>query len=90
MHATVGYKLADRDLIKEFILHNFLFTDDTNAIADDASLIEQGVIDSTGILELVMFIDESLCIKVADSELTPINFDSINAIASFVARKRQS
>ncbi len=82
--------MGDRDLIKGFILHNFLFTDDANAIADDALLIEEGVIDSTGILELVMFIDESLSIKVADSELTPMNFGSINAIASFVARKRQS
>lgn len=81
--------MSDRDLIKGFVLQNFLFTDDATAIADDASLIEQGVIDSTGILELMLFLEESLAIKVADEDMTPANFGSIDAITAFVSRKRQ-
>lgn len=77
-----------RDQIRSFILRNFLFTDDASAVSDDAKLIEDGIIDSTGILELMLFLDEELCIKVADDDVTPANFGSIEAIANFVARKQ--
>lgn len=77
-----------RDQIRSFILRNFLFTDDASAVSDDTKLIEDGIIDSTGILELMLFLDEELSIKVADDEVTPANFGSIEAIASFVARKQ--
>ena len=80
--------MSARQQIKEFILKNFLFTEDVNALADDASLVGDGVIDSTGILELVMFLEESLSVVVADQEMTPANFDSINAITAFVEKKR--
>jgi acyl carrier protein len=74
--------------IKRFILQNFLFTDDEAALADSESLMEKGVIDSTGILELIMHLEEQYAIKVSDEEMLPVNLDSIIRIAEFVQRKR--
>jgi acyl carrier protein len=50
--------------------------------------MSSGTLDSTGILELIMFVEERFGLKVADEEMLPENFDSVNAIASFIARKR--
>ncbi|MFO1406378.1 MAG: acyl carrier protein [Steroidobacteraceae bacterium] len=80
--------MNDRDKIKKFVLNNFLFTDDPSAVQDGASLIEGGIVDSTGILELIMFLDETLAVRVEDAEMVPANFESIDAIVNFVARKR--
>jgi acyl carrier protein len=80
--------MLDLQCIKSFVLKNFLFTDDANALSDSTSLIGEGIIDSTGILELVSYLEESFGIKVADEEMTPANFDSIQNIAAFVGRKR--
>lgn len=74
--------------IKDFILRNFLFTDDVSALADDASLMEKGIVDSTGVLELVSHIEATYGIKVADAEMVPENLDSVNEIVAFVTRKR--
>jgi acyl carrier protein len=76
--------------VRGFILKNFLFTDDSSALKDDQSLIAAGTLDSTGILELINFVEEHFGMKVEDSEMTPENFDSVSAIASFVARKQKS
>ncbi len=81
--------MGEQQQIREFILKNFLFTDDVNAIADDTSLITQGVIDSTGILEVIVFLEETFSIVVRDEEMTPEHFDSVNAIAAFVEKKHQ-
>jgi acyl carrier protein len=59
-------------------------------LKDDQSLIAAGTLDSTGILELINFVEEHFGMKVEDSEMTPENFDSVSAIASFVARKQKS
>lgn len=74
--------------IKQFVLKNFLFTDDESALADDYSLIASGTLDSTGILELINFVEETYKVKVSDDEMLPSNFDSVGAIAAFVARKQ--
>lgn len=74
--------------VKKFIAKNFLFSDDANAVREDQSLMSSGTLDSTGILELIMFVEERFGLKVADEEMLPENFDSVNAIASFIARKR--
>ncbi len=74
--------------VKNFILKNYLFTDDAKALADDESLMQAGVMDSTGILELIMFLEENFGIKVADDEMVPSNLDSVTLIADYVARKR--
>lgn len=74
--------------IKAFILQNFLFTDDASMLSDTESLMQKGVIDSTGILELIMHLEEHYSIKVEDQEMLPDNLDSIATIAAFVERKR--
>lgn len=80
--------MDQRQQIKTFVLQNFLFSDDDSAVGDTDSLIRGGVIDSTGIHELVLFIEESFAIRVGAEEMTPANFDSIVAVDAFVARKR--
>jgi acyl carrier protein len=80
--------MGEQQRIKNFILSNFLFTDDANAISNHVSLIGQGVIDSTGILEVIVFLETEFSIKISDEDMTPDNFDSIDAIAAFVDRVR--
>jgi acyl carrier protein len=74
--------------IKQFILENFLFSNDESAVANSESLMDKGVVDSTGILELIMHLEERYGIKVQDEEMLPANLDSIERIAAFVERKR--
>ena len=75
-----------RDL-RTFIVDTFLFGQDSN-LTDDTSFLEQGIVDSTGVLELVAHLEKTYAIKVKDEELTPDNLDSINSIADFLAKKR--
>jgi acyl carrier protein len=74
--------------IKTFILNNYLFTDDASALADGVSLMRSGVIDSTGILELIAHVEERYALQVQPEEMVPDNFDSIDRVAAFVERKR--
>ena len=76
--------------VRRFIGENFLFRDDGDAITHDASLLDAGLIDSTGILELVCFLETQFGIEVADDEMLPENLDSIRAITSYVGRKLES
>ena len=75
-----------RETLRTFIVSTFLF--DSGDVADNASLLGEGVIDSTSVLELVMFIEETFGIKVADDDVLPENFDSIAGLTSYVAHKR--
>lgn len=72
--------------IRQFITTNFYVAPEAG-LADDASLLDNGVIDSTGVLEVISFLEESFEIKVEDKELLPENLDSIDRIAAFVERK---
>ena len=76
--------MTRRQQIKQFILGNFLFTDDDNALADDTSLIQQGIVDSTGILELIGFIEETWQVQVPAQDMTPANFDSLGSIDRYL------
>jgi acyl carrier protein len=73
--------------IRQFILTSFLFTDDESALKNEDSLLERGIMDSTGVLELVAFLETQFGIKVADEELVPENLDSVNQIVAFVGQK---
>lgn len=73
--------------IRAFVAQNFLFTDDVSAVDPAASLIGSGVIDSTGILELVAFLEETFGVEVLDDELVPDNLDSIERLATYTQRK---
>ena len=72
--------------VREFITENFLFGDGEK-LKEDTSFMEEGIIDSTGILELVFFLEETFGITVEDNELVPANMDSLQGIASYVDRK---
>ncbi|MCP4650126.1 MAG: acyl carrier protein [PVC group bacterium] len=76
-----------KDKVKQFIITNFLMGAETQALNDDHSFLEQGVIDSTGILELVDYVQETFSIKVEDEELTPDNLDSLNNLEAFIKTK---
>lgn len=76
--------------IRGFILENFLFTSDASALAFDDSLLDRGIVDSTGMLEIIMFIEEQLGVTLAENEMVPENLDSVNSIARFVECKRQA
>jgi acyl carrier protein len=81
---------ALRSSIRDFLLENYLFTTDTSAIGVDDSLLGRGIVDSTGMLEVIFFIEEKLGVKVKDEEMIPDNLDSINKIARFVEARRKA
>jgi acyl carrier protein len=72
--------------VKGFITKNF-YVADAAALPDDASLLDRGVIDSTGVLEVIGFLESTFGITVEDAEMLPENLDSIDRISAFVARK---
>ena len=73
--------------IRNYIVDNFLFGDGKD-LDQDTSFLENGILDSTGIMELVAFVEKTYAIKVEDEELLPENFDTISAIAEYLKRKR--
>lgn len=76
--------------VRDYILENLLFSSDPSELPDDASLLDRGIVDSTGVLELVMFIEETFGLHVKASAMLPENFDSVSAIAAFVEREQQA
>jgi len=74
--------------IRKFIVENFLFGESDNNLKDDDSLLENGIIDSTGVLELVAFLEETYGIELNDEEITPENLDSIANMSTFIANKQ--
>lgn len=75
--------------VRSYILENFLFTDDESALNSADSFLEKGVLDSTGILEVIYFLEEEFNIQVEDEEMIPENLDSVNNIIKFVETKTQ-
>ena len=78
-----------RDRIQMFILENYLFSTDRSALGLDDSLLGRGIVDSTGMLEIIMFVEEQLGVTVKDEEMIPDNLDSVNRIAAFVESRRK-
>jgi acyl carrier protein len=72
--------------IRNFISENFLFGDDVQ-LDDDTSFLEAGIIDSTGVLELISFVEETYNIKVDDEEIIPENFDSLKNVSDYLEQK---
>jgi len=73
--------------LRAFVNETFLFGQGADALGGDDSLMEQGIIDSTGVLEIVTFIEQQYGIRLADDELMPENLDSLNRLSRFVTRK---
>jgi acyl carrier protein len=82
--------MIDIDLrreIRQFIIDVFAFGDESVLVSDDASLLELRVLDSTDVLELIVFLEDRFLIKVEDEEVVPENFDSVNRLHDFATRK---
>ena len=77
---------VEQDL-RRFVIDNFPFGTAGDGLLNDDSLLDLGIIDSTGVLELVTFLEETYHIKVEDEELVPDNLDSINRLKMFLERK---
>jgi acyl carrier protein len=73
--------------IRQYVADNFLFSDDGYQLSDDVSFLEEGIVDSTGVLELVMFVEDTFNITVQDEEIVPENFDSVSRLAAYTRRK---
>jgi acyl carrier protein len=74
--------------IKQYILENFLFTNDESVLNNTESFLDKGFIDSTGIMEVIFFLEETFGIKVEDDEMVPENLDSVNNIVAFLTKKK--
>lgn len=73
--------------VRDYLRQNFLFGADVSDLDDSASLIEQGVVDGTGVLELVLFVEETYGLTVEEQDLVPEHFDSVNNIVAYVAER---
>ena len=78
-----------KDSIRNHIVENYLFGDGAD-LSDDTSFLDEGILDSTGVLQVVFHLEDTYNIKVEDDEMLPENLDSINAICAFLDRKKQS
>jgi acyl carrier protein len=81
--------VTTEERVHRFIVENF-YVSDPSELAYDTLLVTSGLVDSTGMLEIIAFIEGDLGVRVADDEMTPANLESIDRIARFVARKQQS
>lgn len=73
--------------IRKYIAENFLFSDNGYPYPDDVSFLENGVVDSMNVMELVVFAEEKFGIKVKDEEIVPGNFDSVSNLAQFIRER---
>jgi acyl carrier protein len=73
--------------IRQFVLSNF-YVADAASLGDELSLLDQGIVDSTGVLEVIGFLETEFGLQVADEEILPENLDSISRIAAYVLRKQ--
>lgn len=74
------------DQIRNFVITTFLLGE-RDRLQDDDSFLDQGIIDSTGVLEMISWIEETYGIEVTDGELVPDNFDSVNRVSAYLAKK---
>ena len=77
-----------KETIEKFIIQNFMFGDANERIDPDTSFLESGIIDSTGILELIPFVDNTYSISFDENELVPENLDSLNNLERFILQKQ--
>jgi len=79
--------MSVEDKVRNYILENYLFTDDQSELNNEDSFLEKGIIDSTGILEVIFFLEEEFGISVEDEEMIPENLDSVNNIVKYLNSK---
>jgi acyl carrier protein len=79
--------ISVEEKVRGFIEERFLASAGLERVQEEESFMENGIIDSTGVLELVHFLEETFVIKIEDDELVPDNLDSIRNIVAFLERK---
>lgn len=79
--------MSVEDKVRNYILENYLFTEDQSELNSEDSFLEKGIIDSTGILEIIFFLKEEFEISVGDEEIIPENLDSVNNIVKYINSK---
>lgn len=75
--------------LRKYIADNILFSNNGYPYSDDTSFLENGVVDSMNVMELVMFVEETFHVSVKDEEVVPDNFDSIQSLANYVMKKQE-
>lgn len=73
--------------IRNFLFENYLFGYDENEFSNESSFLDFGVLDSTGILELIVFVEDEFHIEISDMEIIPENMDSVNCVSRLVYKK---
>jgi acyl carrier protein len=73
--------------LRAFVIDNFLFGQNDDCLTSDTSFLQAGIIDSTGLLELIGFVERTYDVRLTDDELVPENLDSLNRLAAFLSRK---
>lgn len=81
--------MSYEEQLRGYILKNFMYSGDAAELTDDLPLFDRGIIDSTGVLDLVAFIEESFAVQVADAEMLPQNFATVSAIATYLRSKTE-
>jgi acyl carrier protein len=76
-----------RETIRTYVADNLLFSSNGYHFQDDTSFLDEGIVDSTGVVELVLFVEEKFGISVNDEEIVPDNFDSVNRLAAYIQQK---
>lgn len=80
--------METKDQVRNYIIENFLFGDAEPLASDGMSLLDEGIIDSVGVMELVAFLEQDFGLAVADEELIPENLDSVDNLVAFITRKK--
>lgn len=73
-----------QEQIRDYIATNMLFSDNGYPYDDSTSFLEEGIVDSTGVLELILFVEETFGVKVPDEDIIPDNFDSVTQLANYI------
>ena len=80
--------MSVKEKVRNYILENCLFTDDQSMLVNDESFLEKGILDSTGVLEIIVFLEDEYGITIEDEEMIPENLDSVSNIVKFVGTKQ--
>ncbi len=86
MSLETGETMEIKTQVREYVAKNLLFSDNGFEYDDDDSFLQEGIVDSVGVLELVLFVEEKFGVAVDDQDITPDNFDSVNKLAHYIQR----
>lgn len=79
-----------KESVRQYIIENFLFGDESPLESDSMSLLDGGIIDSVGVMELVAFLEQDFGLTIADEDLVPENLDSVDNLTGFIGRRKAS